>query len=161
MAEVARSRFQQRRAEPGLGRRVVAVIYLINLAATHPVVRGRSIQTFHDELVGGVTLGANFLVTHPGSRGEANVEQAIESITQGIRQAARGVKFNGLQILIENTAGMGTAVGWRLEEVAAILAALPDLPMGVCIDTAHLFAAGYDIRTEKGLESTLEQIEQT
>ncbi len=125
------------------------------------MLRVRSIQTFHDELVRAVALGADFLVTHPGSRGEAGVEQAMESITQGIRQAARGVKFNGLQILIENTAGMGTAVGWRLEEVAAILAALRDLPMGVCIDTAHLFAAGYDIRTEKGLESTLEQIEQT
>ncbi len=161
ITEVDAKRFQKRRAELGLGPLVVHDNYLINLAATQPVLRVRSIQTFHDELVRAVTLGANFLVTHPGSRGEASVQQAIESITQGIRQAARGVKFNGLQILIENTAGMGTAVGWRLEEVAAILAALPDLPMGVCIDTAHLFAAGYDIRTEKGLESTLEQIEQT
>src|SRR5260370_4189479 len=161
ITEVDAKRCQKRRARLGLGPLVVHDNYLINLATTQPVLRVRSIQTFHDELVRAVALGADFLVTHPGSRGDAGVEQAIESITQGIRQAARGVKFNGLQILIENTAGMWTAVGWRLEEGSAILAARPDLPMGVCIDTAHLFAAGYDIRTEKGLESTLEQNEQT
>ena len=161
IAEVDAKRYKTRRAELALGPLVIHDNYLINLAATQPVLRVRSIQTFHDELVRAVTLGADFLVTHPGSRGEASVERAIESVVQGIRQAARGIKFDGLRILIENTAGMGTAVGWRLEEVAAILAALPDLPMGVCIDTAHLFEAGYDIRTEKGLESTLEQIEQT
>jgi deoxyribonuclease-4 len=161
ISEADAKRYRTRREELGLGPLAVHGNYLINLAAAQPVLRVRSIQTFHDELVRGVTLGADFLVMHPGSRGEETVERAIATIAQGIRQACRGVKFGGLRILLENTAGMGTAVGWRLEELAAILAALPGLPLGVCIDTAHLFAAGYDIATEKGLESTLEQIEQT
>lgn len=159
--EADAKRYRMRRAELGLGPLVVHGNYLMNLAAAQPVLRVRSIQTLHDELVRGVTLGADFLVMHPGSRGEETAERAIATIAQGIRQACRGIKFGGLRILLENTAGMGTAVGWRLEELAAILGALPDLPLGVCIDTAHLFAAGYDIATEKGLESTLEQIEQT
>ncbi len=161
ISEADAKRYRARRARLGLGPLVIHDNYLINLAATQPVLRVRSIQTFHDELVRAAALGGDFLVTHPGSRGEASVERAIENIGQAIRQAARGIKFDGLRILLENTAGMGTAVGWRLEEVAAILAALPELPLGACIDTAHLFAAGYDIRTEQGLESTLEQIERT
>jgi deoxyribonuclease-4 len=63
--------------------------------------------------------------------------------------------------LIENTAGMGTAVGSRLEEVAQIVRGLRDLDAGACLDTAHLFAAGYDIRSEAGLENTIGQIERT
>src|SRR5258708_40043633 len=67
--------------------------------------------------------------------------------------------MGGLRILLENTAGMGTAVGARLEEVGEILAGLRNLPVGACLDTAHLFAAGYDIKSEGGLASTIGQID--
>jgi deoxyribonuclease-4 len=67
--------------------------------------------------------------------------------------------MGGLQILIENTAGMGSAVGARLDEVGEILAGLRNLPVGACLDTAHLFAAGYDIKSEAGLASTIGQID--
>src|SRR5467141_5143769 len=69
--------------------------------------------------------------------------------------------MGGLTILIENTAGMGTAIGSRLEEVGEILAGLRNVPVGACLDTAHLFAAGYDIKSEAGLASTIGQIEST
>src|SRR5258708_1653537 len=69
--------------------------------------------------------------------------------------------MGALRILIENTAGMGSAIGARLEEVGEILAGLRDLPVGACLDTAHLFAAGYDIKSEAGLASTIGQIEST
>jgi len=67
--------------------------------------------------------------------------------------------MGNLRILIENTAGMGSAVGARLEEVGEILAGLRDVPAGACLDTAHLFAAGYDIKSEGGLASTIGQID--
>jgi deoxyribonuclease-4 len=153
--------FRERRAELGLGPLVIHANYLINLAASQPMQRVRSIQAFYDELVRGVALGADFLVVHPGSRGEASPEQAVAAIADGVKQAARRVQLGGLGILIENTAGMGTAVGWRLEEVASILDALDGQPAGVCLDTAHLFAAGYDIRSAKGLERTIGAIERT
>ncbi len=159
--EVDASAFRARREELGLGPLAIHANYLINLAASQPMLRTRSIQAFHDEIVRAVALGADFLVVHPGSRGEAAPEQAVATIIESVKQAARHVPLGGLQILIENTAGMGTALGSRLEEVADIVSGLAGLPAGACLDTAHLFAAGYDIKSESGLSSTIELIDQT
>jgi deoxyribonuclease-4 len=153
--------FRARREELGLGPLVIHANYLINLAATQPMLRTRSIQAFQDELVRAVALGADFLVVHPGSRMESSTAAAIATIIESVKQAARRVPLGNLRILIENTAGMGSAVGSRLEEVAAIVRGLSSLAAGVCVDTAHLFAAGYDISSEAGLEATIAQIEQT
>jgi deoxyribonuclease IV len=159
--EVEAARFRERRAQLALGPLVVHDNYLINLASSEPVLRTRSIQAFHNELARAAALGADFLVAHPGSSRGGTVREAIPAIATALRQAARGIKFDGLRILVENTSGMGKAVGSRFEELAAILDALTDLPMGVCIDTAHTFEAGYDVRSEVGLEHTLERIERT
>jgi deoxyribonuclease-4 len=153
--------FRARREELQLGPLVIHANYLINLAAQQPMLRTRSIQAFHEELVRGLALGADFVVVHPGARGESSVEQSISTIIESVKQAARRVPLGKLRILIENTAGMGTAVGSRLEEVAQIVYGLRGIQAGACLDTAHLFAAGYDIRTEAGLEKTLDLIEQT
>jgi deoxyribonuclease-4 len=153
--------FRARREQLGLGPLVIHANYLVNLAATQPMLRTRSIQAFHEELVRGVALGADFIVVHPGARAEASVESAITSIVESIRQAARRVPLGNLRILIENTAGMGTSIGSRLEEVGAIVHRLHELNVGACLDTAHLLAAGYDIRTEVGLEKTIETIDAT
>jgi deoxyribonuclease IV len=153
--------FRARREELRLGPLVIHANYLINLAGMQPMLRTRSIQAFHDELVRGIGLGADFLVVHPGARGEAKIELAIATIVNSVKEAVRRVQLGKLRILIENTAGMGSAVGSRLEEVAAIARGLSSLGVGACLDTAHLFAAGYDISTESGLETTISQIEQT
>jgi deoxyribonuclease-4 len=162
--------FRARRGELGLGPLVIHANYLVNLAATQPMLRTRSIQAFHEELVRGVVLGADFLVVHPGARGEATTESAIASIVESVKQAAKRVPMRQMRILIENTAGMGTAVGSRLEEVGAIVKELnrvarrsEDRPLqvGACLDTAHLFAAGYDIRSAAGLEQTIDTIDRT
>src|SRR5712672_1326203 len=153
--------FRARREELALGPLIIHANYLINLAGIQPMPRTRSIQAFHDELVRGIGLGADFLVVHPGARGEAKMELAIATIVNSVKEAVRRVQLGKLRILIENTAGMGSAVGSRLEEVAAIARGLSSLGVGACLDTAHLFAAGYDISTESGLETTLSQIEQT
>jgi len=159
--EVDAQAFRARRAELGLGPLVIHANYLINLAAGQPMLRTRSIQAFHDEIVRAVALGADFLVVHPGAKGDSSPEQAVSTIIESVKQATRRVPLHGLQILIENTAGMGTAVGARLEEVADILKGLSSVPSGACLDTAHLFAAGYDIKTEAGLASTIGQVEGT
>jgi len=153
--------FRARREELRLGPLVIHANYLINLAGIQPMLRTRSIQAFHDELVRGIVLGADFLVVHPGARGEAKIELAIATIVNSVKEAVRRVQLGKLRILIENTAGMGSAVGSRLEEVAAIARGLSSLGVGACLDTAHLFAAGYDISTESGLETTISQVEQT
>jgi deoxyribonuclease-4 len=152
-------RFRERRKELGLGPLVVHDNYLINLASPNPVLRARSLQAFHQELVRALALGADYLVAHPGSGRESGKESAIAAITQGLKQAARGLKLGALQILLENTAGHGTSVGSRFEELKAILEACPEMPLGVCIDTAHAFAAGWNIRTPDGLSATLQAID--
>src|SRR5438034_9224297 len=151
--------FRARRDELRLGPLVIHANYLINLAASQPMLRTRSIQAFHDEIVRAVALGADFLVVHPGARGEAKTEHALSTIIESVEQASKRAPMGNLRILIENTAGMGSAVGARLEEVGEILSALRDLPAGACLGTAHLFAAGYDIKSEGGLASTIGQIE--
>jgi deoxyribonuclease IV len=164
--------FRGRRDELGLGPLVIHANYLVNLAATQPMLRTRSIQAFHEELVRGVLLGADYLVVHPGARGEASTESAIATIVDSVKQAAKRVPLGKMRILIENTAGMGTSVGSRLEEVAAIVNGLNRgsgsdrtddraLQVGVCLDTAHLLAAGYDVRSEAMLEQTIDAIDRT
>jgi deoxyribonuclease IV len=153
--------FRARRDELQLGPLVIHANYLINLASEQRMLQTRSIQAFHDEIVRAMALGADFLVVHPGSRGESTMGQAISTIIESVKQSSKRTPMGGLNILIENTAGMGTAVGARLEEVGEILQGLRNLPVGACLDTAHLFAAGYDIKSEAGLASTIGQIEST
>jgi deoxyribonuclease-4 len=151
--------FRARRDELRLGPLVIHANYLINLASEQRMLQTRSIQAFHDEIVRAMALGADFLVVHPGARGESSTGQAISTIVESVKQASKRAPMGGLSILIENTAGMGTAIGSRLEEVGEILAGLRNLPVGACLDTAHLFAAGYDIKSEAGLASTIGQID--
>jgi deoxyribonuclease-4 len=157
--EVDAQAFQAQREELRLGPLVIHANYLINLASEQRMLQTRSIQAFHDEIVRAMALGADFLVVHPGARGESTTVQAISTIVESVKQASKRAPLDGLRILIENTAGMGTAIGARLEEVGEILAGLRNLPVGACLDTAHLFAAGYDIKSEAGLASTIGQID--
>ena len=162
------ARFRARRAELGLGPLVIHTNYLVNLASFDPVLRTRSIQAFHDEMVRALALGADFLVVHPGSALGAAPAEAIRAVAQGLRQAARGLRFadgdarsGGLRVLLENTAGMGSAVGSRFEELRAILDQAPDLPLGVCLDTAHAFESGYEIHTAVGLAQTIADLDRS
>src|SRR5713101_1752254 len=159
--EVDAQAFRARRDELRLGPLVIHANYLINLASEQRMLQTRSIQAFHDEIVRALALGADFLVVHPGARGEATAAKAIATVVESVKQASKRAPMGGLRILIENSAGMGTAVGSRLEEVGEILAGLRGLPVQACLDTAHLFAAGYDIKSEGGLASTIGQIEST
>jgi len=173
IAPVDAERFRARRQELALGPLVIHCNYLLNLASPNPVLQARSVQALHQEIVRALALGADCLVLHPGSHpttqnrpwdpaGSAVMSDnrvATSAVARGIRQAARGLKLNDLRILLENTAGQGSALGSRLEELTAILQACRDLPLGVCVDTAHLFAAGWDIRTSEGLEKALFDLE--
>ena len=159
IAEVDAAAFRARRETLGLGPLVIHANYLINLAAQQPMLRTRSIQAFHDELVRGIALGADFVVLHPGACGDCKPDQAARLAVESVKQAAKNLPPTSLRILLENTAGMGTALGARLEELGEMLDALRSLNAGACLDTAHLFAAGYDIKSEGGLASTLELVD--
>lgn len=151
--------FRARREALGLGPLVVHANYLINLAATQPMLRTRSIQAFQDELVRATALGADFVVVHPGSRGEGTHGQSLATVIESVKQAAKRMSRGHLRILIENAAGQGSCLGCRLEELGELVHGLSAIGAGACLDTAHLFASGYELRTAAGLASTIAQID--
>ena len=162
MTPAACERFRAARAAGKLAPVVIHDNYLINLAAADPILRERSINAFRGELQRTLALGADYLVTHPGSARGRSVSDGIAACAEALRRAAQGLRLDGLTVLIENTAGQGVALGRTFEEVAEIIAgAGRDLPMGACIDTAHTFQAGYPIHTLAGLAVTLKQLDAT
>jgi deoxyribonuclease-4 len=152
--------FQEARQAHGLSPVVIHDNYLINLASADSVIREKSVAAFRCELQRALALGADFLVTHPGSANGGRPSQAIAACVVSLLRAAAGLRLDGLTILIENTAGQGTVIGRTFEEVAEIVAgAGKDLPMGACIDTAHCFEAGYAIHTEYGLQEAVKHLD--
>lgn len=133
--------------------------YLINLASPDPALRGRSLAAFQDEMERARSLGVRFLILHPGSHMGAGAEQGIARIAEGLDQALERVG-PPVMVLLENTAGQGTSVGHRFEHLAAILERVTCTDrVGVCIDTCHTFAAGYDLRTRKAYMRTVQEID--
>ena len=141
----------------------IHVNYLVNLASVDPVIRGKSIQAFRGELERAAIIGAEYLVLHPGNYRGRSVEEGIASFVLALREAAEGFRGDQLMVLLENTAGSGANIGSRFEELQSIreLARdLTDLPVGYCLDTCHLFAAGFDISTQTGLRATIRNAEE-
>jgi len=131
--------------------------YLVNLAAGDPLIRSKSLANMVEELHRAEILGIEFVVMHPGSHGGAGIETGLRRVAQGLDKAFRQAGFPSRPtVLLETTAGQGTSLGSRFEELARII----DLSecgkrLGVCLDTCHIFAAGYDFRTEEQYERTM------
>jgi deoxyribonuclease-4 len=141
----------------------IHVNYLINLATLDPLIREKSIVAFRGELDRAAAIGAEYLVLHPGNYKDQSLEAGIASLAVGLAEAAHEFRAPGLTVLIENTVGCGTQIGSRFEELASIreLAAREtDLPIAFCLDTCHLYAAGFDIAKADGLDETVRHIEE-
>ena len=137
---------------------VIHVSYLVNLASADPVIRAKSIAAFRGELERAAAIGAEYLVLHPGSYRGRSVEEGIADFVAALRDAADGFHARGLTVLLENTAGAGSHLGSRFEELASIRERAGEvihLPIGYCLDTCHLLAAGFDIATPAGLRATV------
>ena len=135
--------------------------YLPNIASSRSKFYKRSIRSITTDLQRAEDLGADYLIIHIGHRMESSEDQAIEAVSQGIDQAFEKVK-NAVLLLLENTAGQGTEVGYTFDQIKRIIKGVQDRErMGVCLDTAHSFEAGYDLSTEDGLERTLENFDRT
>ena len=154
----------RQRAKHDLNPLVVHGSYLINLASGDSGNRAKSIAGFRDEIDRCLAIGADYLVFHPGSaKDHESSEAAIEALATAFAEATKGVRWRGLAVLLENTAGGGATLGRELGELRAIRESIlrkkRNAPIGYCLDTAHLFASGYDISTEEGLTPTLAEIE--
>jgi deoxyribonuclease IV len=154
--------FREARARLGLGPVVVHDNYLINLASADAPIRERSIEAFRDELERAIRIGADFLVTHPGSAKDGSRAKGVRSCIKAVLKAAKGLNLDGLTVLIENTAGQGGCIGRSFEEVAGIIAGCEaTVPIGACLDTAHTFAAGYDLLTQEAFAETMDSLGRT
>jgi len=124
--------------------------YLINLASANPELRRKSINLFVDELQRCELLGIPYLVTHPGAHMGQGEEVGLRLVAQALDEVHSLVPADGVVTCLEITAGQGSSLGYRLEHLASIMDQVkaPER-LAVCLDTAHLFAAGYDFRGRK------------
>lgn len=141
------ARFRDGVAAAGIRVSVAHDSYLINLATSREELFARSEAAFRGELARAARLGLDFLVTHPGNATDGDRARALARNAAAVAAALEAAD-PGPAVLFETTAGTGTALGWRFEELAELLAAIPPRladRVGVCLDTAHVFAAGYDL----------------
>ncbi len=148
-------KFKQVRAETEIEFVAVHASYLINLAAADSVILEKSRRAFREEIERAVTLGADCLVVHPGSSKGACESDGVRVCAESLNIACDDLNLGKLQILIENTAGQGECIGHRFEHLRDIIAGCAALDLGVCFDTAHAFAAGYELRTADGFDETM------
>lgn len=124
--------------------------YLINLAATNPDFRKKSLRALKEELIRADLLQLPFLVLHPGSHMGAGEEEGLAAVTSGLDEVFAALPEVRTKVALETTAGQGTCLGHRLEHLRTLMDRSADPNrLVVCVDTAHLFAAGYDLGTEQ------------
>src|SRR5882672_780273 len=152
--------FRERIEQTGIAPVVSHASYLINLATTFPILREQSIAAFVDEIDRAEALGLLGVVIHPGTCTAGPDDEALRLIADAIRVAFKGRPRAKTMVLLEHTAGQGRTLGYRFEHLAAVIRHLRgSRRVGVCIDTCHLVASGYDITTEAGYRDTFEQFD--
>jgi deoxyribonuclease-4 len=152
--------FRRRVDETGIHPVIAHNSYLINVAAAAPALRAQSIAALGDELDRADALGLQGLVMHPGSYTTGSESEGLALIADALADLLRARPFMKTMILLEHTAGQGTNLGHRFEHLAAILERLDGSPrVGVCLDTCHLLAAGYDITSEAGYAETFREFD--
>lgn len=131
--------------------------YLINLGNADPEKRSRSLASFKEEMARASRLGLKYVNFHPGSHlKEITEEECLDLIAASVNQSLADPASGRTMAVAEATAGQGTNVGYKFEHIARIIAGIEDKSrVGVCIDTCHIFAAGYDISTASGFESVM------
>ena len=148
-------RFRQRVDETGLTPVVSHASYLINLATSLPQLREQSIAAFVDELDRAESLGLRGVVIHPGTCTAGSEEDSLRLIAEAIETAFKARPHQTVKVVLEHTAGQGRSVGHRFEHLSTILTHLDGSPrVGVCLDTCHLLASGYDITDPSGYDDT-------
>lgn len=152
--------FRRGVARAGLHPVVSHASYLINLATTDPLLRELSLEAFVDELDRAHSLGLLGVVIHPGTCTAGTDADALRLIADAIGAAFGARPRRRTMVLLEGTAGQGRALGYRFDHLAAIIAHLHgDRRVGVCLDTCHLLAAGYDLVSAQGYEHTFAEFD--
>ncbi len=154
------SRFQEARARTGIEPIFAHTSYLINLGSPQEELWERSLASLLLEMERCAALGLPYLVMHPGAHLGAGEEAGLDRITRALNEILARTEESGVMVLLEVTAGQGSNLGWRFEHLARLLedSFYPER-LGVCFDTCHAFAAGYDLRTPEAYAKTFDEFE--
>ncbi len=134
--------------------------YLPNIASKKSMFYRRSIDSIVTDLERAEQLGIPYLIIHIGHRMDASEEEAIDAVVEAIHQAFNQVK-NSVMLLLENTAGQGTEIGYEFHHIQKIIEGVDEKErIGICLDVAHAFEAGYDLSNRSGIDQTLESFDQ-
>lgn len=151
--------FIKKKGEAGYDVVVAHMPYLPNIASPEPLSWRRSVKSLAEELERCEMLGVNFLVCHIGSHMGRGVEKGVAQVARAVSETLTRVEAKCM-ILLENMAGQKNSVGSYFPQIRAILDKIGDESrVGVCLDTCHLYAAGYDVASEEGLEKTLSEFD--
>lgn len=147
--------------ETGLQKIMSHDSYLINLGAPNEETLAKGRKAFKEEIERAVQFKLSFVNFHPGAALKEDVQKCLDTIVESLLECEHLVAGSDLKLLYEATAGQGSTVGYTFEQLGYLVKnTAPKVPVGVCIDTCHIFAAGYDIRTAKGWEKVLEEFDQ-
>ena len=153
-------RMRELRAQYDVGPLVIHTSYLVNVCSQSSEVREKSVAAFRGEIERALTLGAEYLVLHPGSWKGLTRDEGLKLAAESIERAIDGLAWQGtpFHILIENTAGSECSLGGNFEQVAELVARLRNhAPVAVCLDTCHTWVSGYDIVSAEGYAETMKQ----
>ena len=152
--------FRRELSRCGIGSTAAHASYLLNLGSPEPTVLARSREAFSQELERCRRLGLDFLVVHPGAHVGSGESAGLRAVAASLNRALEQDREACTRILLETTAGQGSSLGYRFEHLAEILS-LVQAPerVGVCVDTCHIFAAGYDLRDASAYHRTLDQLD--
>lgn len=165
LKEQEKKLFYQKRQQSNLKYITVHTSYLINLASPDHDLRHKSVKLLKQEIARADQLSIGYVVTHIGAYRRGGIDGGIKRATKALSEIGPFLNSTktGVKLLLENTAGAGTTLGYHIEQIGSILegTSVEDDLFGFCFDTAHGLAAGYDIATQEGLEETLAQMEST
>ena len=154
------AQFRRRVTETGIGPIVAHASYLINLASPAAPLRRRSIDALKEELHRADALGLAGVVLHPGAYTTSTEDEGLTRISDGINELFAAHSAGSARLLLEHTAGQGSVLGYRFEHLRTIMDRVDDVSrLGVCLDTCHLVAAGYDIISANGYAHVFEQFD--
>lgn len=152
--------YKQAEKETGIGPVVAHASYLLNLASPEPENRDKSVKALIDELERCEALGVSGLVLHPGAHMGEGEAKGIQRIAASLNKAHTATKGFKSKVLLESTAGQGTTIGHEIEHLGRIIDGVKQGErLGICLDTCHLFAAGYDLRDAEAYESMMQTME--
>lgn len=153
--------FKETRGKTGIQKVMSHASYLVNLGSPDEAGRLKSQQAFREEIVRCQALEVDYLNFHPGAALNGSREACLERIVESLLGMKDLLQGDNLRLLVETTAGQGSVVGSTFQEVGYIVEACNgQIPVGVCVDTCHIFAAGYDIRSAQSWEATLDAFDE-